>query len=54
MDIQTLATLPEPVVVDLFFDFDNDGWMDIYLVNSGPSDFFTPELFRKKRSLYRN
>src|SRR6476660_10643532 len=27
----------------LFFDFDNDGWMDIYLVNSGPSDFFTPK-----------
>src|SRR5215510_2959124 len=27
----------------LFFDYDNDGWMDIYLVNSGPSDFFTPK-----------
>ena len=27
----------------LFFDFDNDGWMDIYLVNSGPSDFYTPK-----------
>src|SRR5215467_7815350 len=26
----------------LFFDYDNDGWMDIYLVNSGPSDFYTP------------
>ena len=26
----------------VFFDYDNDGWMDIYLVNSGPSDFFTP------------
>src|SRR5688572_33422114 len=26
----------------LFFDFDNDGWMDIYLVNSGPSDFYNP------------
>src|SRR5215471_6449879 len=25
-----------------FLDYDNDGWMDIYLVNSGPSDFFTP------------
>jgi hypothetical protein len=24
------------------FDFDNDGWMDIYLVNSGACDFFTP------------
>src|SRR3954449_2396794 len=27
----------------LFFDYDNDGWMDIYLVNSGPSDFYTPK-----------
>ena len=25
-----------------FLDFDNDGWMDIYLVNSGPCDFFQP------------
>src|SRR5215475_12035058 len=25
-----------------FLDFDNDGWMDLYLVNSGPADFFTP------------
>ena len=25
-----------------FLDYDNDGWMDIYLVNSGPSDFFKP------------
>src|SRR5580704_4439385 len=24
-----------------FLDFDNDGWMDIFLVNSGPCDFFT-------------
>src|SRR5215472_16998457 len=23
-----------------FFDYDNDGWMDIYLVNSGPCDFY--------------
>ena len=22
-----------------FFDFDNDGWMDIFMVNSGASDF---------------
>ena len=22
-----------------FLDYDNDGWMDIYLVNSGPCDF---------------
>ena len=25
-----------------FLDYDNDGWMDIYLVNSGPCDIFTP------------
>jgi enediyne biosynthesis protein E4 len=24
------------------FDYDNDGWMDIYFVNSGPCDFFKP------------
>ena len=26
----------------VFLDYDNDGWMDIYFVNSGPSDFFAP------------
>lgn len=25
-----------------FLDYDNDGWMDIYFVNYGPSDFFKP------------
>ena len=25
-----------------FLDFDNDGWIDIYLVNSGPCDFWNP------------
>src|SRR5215467_2760682 len=25
-----------------FLDYDNDGWMDIYLVNSGKCDFFDP------------
>jgi len=25
-----------------FLDYDNDGWMDIYLVNSGACDFFQP------------
>src|SRR6266513_6222378 len=25
-----------------FLDYDNDGWMDIYLVNGGPCDFWTP------------
>ncbi len=37
----------------LFFDFDNDGWMDIYLVNSGPSDFYAPKK-PVKNALYRN
>ncbi|MGH9881364.1 MAG: FG-GAP repeat domain-containing protein, partial [Pyrinomonadaceae bacterium] len=36
-----------------FFDYDNDGWMDIYLVNSGPSDFYTPPI-QLKNALYRN
>lgn len=36
-----------------FLDYDNDGWMDIYLVNSGPCDFYKP---RKpvRNALYRN
>src|SRR6266540_848446 len=37
----------------LFFDYNNDGLMDIYLVNSGPSDFFTPKA-PIKNALYRN
>ena len=36
-----------------FLDFDNDGWMDIYLVNSGPSDFFTPKT-PLRNALYKN
>ncbi|MGI9168076.1 MAG: CRTAC1 family protein [Pyrinomonadaceae bacterium] len=36
-----------------FFDYDNDGWMDIYLINSGSSDFYTPST-RLKNALYRN
>jgi enediyne biosynthesis protein E4 len=37
----------------LFFDYNNDGLMDIYLVNSGPSDFLTPKT-PIKNALYRN
>jgi len=36
-----------------FLDYDNDGWMDIYLVNSGPCDFFTPGK-PLRNALYRN
>ena len=36
-----------------FFDFDNDGWMDILLVNSGPCDFYQPST-KPKHALYRN
>src|SRR5690349_18069458 len=36
-----------------FLDFDNDGWMDIYLVNSGPSDFYRPRR-PLRNALYKN
>jgi enediyne biosynthesis protein E4 len=36
-----------------FFDYDNDGWMDIYLVNSGKCDFFAPNP-PLRNALYRN
>jgi hypothetical protein len=36
-----------------FLDYDNDGWMDIYLVNSGKSDFYTPSQ-PLRNALYRN
>jgi enediyne biosynthesis protein E4 len=36
-----------------FLDYDNDGWMDIYLVNSGPCDFYKPRV-PIRNALYRN
>jgi hypothetical protein len=36
-----------------FFDYNNDGWMDVYLVNSGAADFFTPKK-PLRNALYRN
>ncbi|HEY1804070.1 MAG TPA: CRTAC1 family protein [Terracidiphilus sp.] len=35
------------------FDYDNDGWMDLYFVNSGPADFFQPAK-ALRNALYRN
>jgi len=36
-----------------FLDFDSDGWMDVYLVNSGKSNFFNPP-HPLQNALYRN
>lgn len=48
------AYLPETTGAGCaFFDYDNDGWMDIYLVNSGKCDFFDPHP-PLRNALYRN
>ena len=36
-----------------FLDYDNDGWMDIYLVNSGRCDFYEPDP-PLRNALYHN
>ena len=36
-----------------FLDFDNDGWLDIYLVNSGACDFYNPKN-PPRNALYKN
>jgi hypothetical protein len=46
--------LPETLPLGCaFFDYDNDGWMDIFLVNTGPSDFYTPKQ-PLRNALYKN
>ncbi len=46
--------LPETVGAGCaFLDYDNDGWMDIYLVNSGPCDFYQPPQ-PLRNALYKN
>jgi hypothetical protein len=36
-----------------FLDYDNDGWMDLYFVNSGACDFYNPSP-PLRNALYRN
>ena len=36
-----------------FFDYDQDGWMDIFLVNSGPCDLYHPKR-PPRNALYHN
>ncbi len=46
--------LPETMGAGVaFLDYDNDGWMDLYLVNSGPCDFYTPAQ-PIRNALYKN
>jgi hypothetical protein len=46
--------LPETVGAGCaFLDYDNDGWMDVYLVNSGACDFFKPTR-PLRNALYKN
>jgi len=46
--------LPETVGAGCaFIDYDNDGWMDIYLVNSGKCDFLDPNP-ALRNALYKN
>src|SRR5580693_6695419 len=46
--------LPETMGAGVaFLDYDNDGWMDLYLVNAGPCDFYTPSK-PTRNALYKN
>jgi enediyne biosynthesis protein E4 len=52
--LSTLRYLPESMGPGVaIFDYDNDGWMDLYFVNSGPADFFQPQK-PLHNALYRN
>jgi enediyne biosynthesis protein E4 len=49
-----LRFLPESLGPGLaWIDYDNDGWMDLYLVNSGPCDFYKPPK-PLSNALYKN
>jgi len=46
--------LPETMGAGVaFLDYDNDGWMDLYLVNAGPCDFYSPSK-PVRNALYKN
>jgi hypothetical protein len=52
--LSTRRYLPESMGPGVaIFDYDNDGWMDLYFVNSGPADFFAPAT-PLRNALYRN
>jgi hypothetical protein len=52
--LSRLRYLPESMGPGVaIFDYDNDGWMDLYFVNSGPADFFQPAK-PLRNALYRN
>ena len=52
--ISTMRYLPESMGPGVaIFDYDNDGWMDLYFVNSGPADFFQPAKLLRN-ALYHN
>jgi enediyne biosynthesis protein E4 len=52
--LSTLRHLPESMGPGVaIFDYDNDGWMDLYFPNSGPADFFQPAK-PLRNALYHN